>query len=295
VNITERALLFDCEGSSLVGVLAEPAGAAHETGVLIVVGGPQVRAGSHRQFVALARAAANAGFPALRFDVRGMGDSEGEPRDFTAIEADIAAAIGALQSACPGLRRIVLWGLCDAASASLMYWQARRDPRVAALALANPWVRSEHSAARAQVRHYYRDRLLQGAFWRKLLTGGVGAAAVTGLAQAVRRSRAVASAAASAPSAIKAGVTPKDGADFRLQMAQAWGGFPGPILLLLSGRDYTAKEFIDTTVSEAAWRGALARRELTRVDLPDADHTFSSPAEQRRGEAETLRFLAQLG
>ncbi len=46
-------------------------------GVLIVVGGPQYRVGSHRQFVLLARALAARGFAAMRFDCTGMGDSDG--------------------------------------------------------------------------------------------------------------------------------------------------------------------------------------------------------------------------
>ena len=44
------------------------------TAVLVVVGGPQVRAGSHRHFVQLARHLATHGHAVMRFDVRGMGD-----------------------------------------------------------------------------------------------------------------------------------------------------------------------------------------------------------------------------
>jgi len=72
----EEALVFDCGGSSLIGVLSGAALAA-ERGVLIVVGGPQYRAGSHRQFTLLARHLAERGVPTLRFDYRGMGDSDG--------------------------------------------------------------------------------------------------------------------------------------------------------------------------------------------------------------------------
>ena len=78
-----------------------------------MVGGPQYRVGSHRQFVLLARDLAADGFPVFRFDYRGMGDSEGEFRGFEHVEDDIAAAVEAFRSASPGLREIVLWGLCD--------------------------------------------------------------------------------------------------------------------------------------------------------------------------------------
>ena len=53
--------------------------------------------------------------------------------------------------------------------------QATRDPRVAGLALLNPWVRSDAGLARARVKHYYRQRpdgtrlLAQaGSRWRGL-------------------------------------------------------------------------------------------------------------------------------
>jgi exosortase A-associated hydrolase 1 len=260
----ERALAFDCQGHQLLGVLAEPAGAAAHTGVLIVTGGPQYRAGAHRVFVRLARALAGAGVAALRFDLRGMGDSEGDFPGFEHVGPDIAAAVDALQAQCPGLRRVLLWGLCDGASAALLYLHATRDARVRGLCLVNPWVRSAQSLARTHVKHYYAQRLLQGEFWRKLLRGGVGLQALRGLAANVhgalgRRGGAGAAAASS----------------FQQRMAQAWGGFDGEVLLLLSGRDYTAKEFLEHAASDGAWRGLLLRPGVRREDCPEADHTFS--------------------
>jgi len=53
----ERFLTFDCDGDACIGVLATGrAPGAARTGVVIVVGGPQYRVGSHRQFTLLARA-----------------------------------------------------------------------------------------------------------------------------------------------------------------------------------------------------------------------------------------------
>ncbi|HBZ05431.1 MAG TPA: hydrolase 1, exosortase A system-associated, partial [Massilia sp.] len=49
-----------CRGAWLYGIVSLPA-APHPRGVLIVVGGPQYRAGSHRQFTLLARDLAAAG------------------------------------------------------------------------------------------------------------------------------------------------------------------------------------------------------------------------------------------
>jgi len=91
-----RPVEFSCEGDLLSGILHSGAADAR-TGVVIVVGGPQTRIGSHRQFLLLANALAAAGHPCLRFDYRGMGDSEGEPRDFEAVDADIRAAVDAFR------------------------------------------------------------------------------------------------------------------------------------------------------------------------------------------------------
>ncbi|MFX8094774.1 hypothetical protein ABTK72_21120, partial [Acinetobacter baumannii] len=74
-------------------------------------------------------------------------DSAGEARDFLGVQADIGAAIGALMAACPTVQRVVLWGLCDAASAALLYVESTRDMRVAGLTLLNPWVRSAATLA----------------------------------------------------------------------------------------------------------------------------------------------------
>jgi len=45
--------------------------------------------GSHRQFVQLARRLAKQGYPTLRFDYRGMGDSEGVYRSFENVGPDL--------------------------------------------------------------------------------------------------------------------------------------------------------------------------------------------------------------
>ncbi|MBV8605816.1 MAG: hydrolase 1, exosortase A system-associated [Pelomonas sp.] len=277
----ERALHFDCEGEALIGVLGEPpfGVAPHPVGVLIVVGGPQYRVGSHRQFVLLARALAAAGHRVLRFDYRGMGDSAGAPRDFRGATPDIAAALDAFAQACPGLERVALWGLCDAASAALLYCDERgADARVAGLCLLNPWVRSEAGLARAQVRHYYLQRLREPAFWRKLLAGKVARTAATELVAKLRLARA-AGKADKRPS-------PAD-APFQARMARAWRERPAlPRLLILSGRDLTAREFVDHAANAPDWRGLLEQPAVRRVDLAAADHTFSTAA--WRGEVERL-------
>ena len=256
----ERPVLFGCEGERLLGILHPAEG---ETGCVVVVGGPQYRAGSHRQFVHLARELATAGHPVLRFDVRGMGDSSGAPRSFEQIAPDIGAAIDALQRHCPGLRRVMLWGLCDGASAALLYLHERHDERVHALALANPWVRAPLTQARMQVKHYYWQRLGQREFWKKLLGGGVGV-------QALRDyGRALATSTRRAPPDTSA-------LTYQARMLAGLRNASVPTLLLLSEGDYTAREFAELAAIDPCWRAALTSPLVRRHVLDGADHTFST-------------------
>lgn len=271
MSYLESAVRIACEEDTLVGILAQPATPSSDTGIVIIVGGPQTRAGSHRQFVLLARALANSGFPVLRFDVRGMGDSTGNQRDFEHISTDIRVAIDLLAAMGTGARRFVLWGLCDAAAAALLYADETRDPRLAGLCLLNPWVRSDASLARTQVKHYYGQRLLQGEFWIKLIRGQLSIVRsvmefARKLTQAARRS---------APSAQPG---------FQDRMARGLASFSGRVQLILSGDDYTAKEFLEYAANSQSWRNLLDGPNLTRIDISGADHTFSS-AEWREAVA----------
>jgi exosortase A-associated hydrolase 1 len=279
VNFVERALTFECSGETLIGILAEPASPA-VVGVLIIVGGPQYRAGSHRQFVLLSRQLAAGGVAAMRFDYRGMGDATGSPSSFEDVAEDIAAAIDAMRASHPSLKQIALCGLCDAASASLIYWQATGDTRVGGMVLLNPWVRSEASIGRTRIKHYYVRRLFEKDFWSKLVRGhvdaGKGIREVIADFLAARPTRTASSA---------------NGSVFQDKMAAGLRTFGGPVLVILSGRDLTAKEFLDYRASNPQWSGLLDRANVSRHDMNEADHTFSSGPWQREVEMLVLSWL----
>ena len=263
--IAETALICHCENSEMLGILHT--GAPNATrGVLVVVGGPQYRVGSHRQFVLLARDLAQTGIPVLRFDYRGMGDAGGEFAGFESIDADICAALDVFCQQLPRLREIVIWGLCDAASAALFY--AWRDPRVSGLVLLNPWARTEAGQARAYLRHYYLSRLISPDLWRKIRRGDFAFSAawrslwtLLGQARPVDSGKAVA-------------VHPEQ-RPLPERMADGWRRFHGPILLILSGDDLTAAEFRDMTRTVRTWRRLLAQPQVTVREYAEANHTFS--------------------
>jgi exosortase A-associated hydrolase 1 len=275
MSVRETALQFACEGESLLGIVSHPAGRPASIGMVIVVGGPQYRIGSHRQFVLLARALAAAGHAVLRFDCRGMGDSSGAAPGFNAIDADIGAAIGALQTACPMVQKVALWGLCDGASAALLYAQRTGDRRLAGLGLANPWMHTEQAEAHAIVHTYYRQRLLDGAFWRKVARGGVNP--VRKLREFLRHRR-------DARRASSAG-------DATVGMREALDEIQLPLLLLLCTRDATAQAFLaQLALGDSR---LLAKPHVRRADFAEADHTFSSGKWRREVENATIVWLKE--
>ena len=59
--------------------------------------------------------------------------------------------------------------------------------------------------------------------------------------------------------------------------------------------DYTAKEFLGTVEQDASWKGSLQRRDLSRHDVAQADHTFSGVATRLQLEELTVNWLDELG
>ena len=235
---------------------------------------------SRRMAALQARALAAEGFAVLQLDLLGCGDSAGDLRNFEQITPDIGAAINTLQQHAPQVRQVVLWGLCDGASAALLYLHERSDPRAHGLCLLNPWVRSQASLARTHVKHYYLQRLAQREFWAKLLRGQVGRGALRDLTVNVQR----------AASTGKQGAA---SAAFPERMADAWAGFDGPTLVVLSERDYTAKEFSDRVASETQWQQLMERGNVEQHRLADADHTFSSAKAKESVAQHCAAWLAQ--
>lgn len=256
------------DGCRLAGMAHTGAG---PVGVLIVPGAPQTRVGAHRGFVALAGALAARGHPVLRFDRRGLGDSDGEDPGFRGIGPDIAAAGAALRAAFPHVRRVIGLGLCDGAAAL-----ALNPGGCDALALLNPWLadsdRMGDLPPAAAIRTRYRDRLRQPRQWLRLLSGEVRLGA---LLRGLRRAA--------------SGDTPTRTA---LAMAERLAAFPGPVMIALAGADATAQAFA------RQWHGAIFERARRRgsaqlVTIPGAGHTFAGQQDAAALTAAVTRFAAR--
>ena len=276
--MTEHYISLAGAGYQLSAILHQ--GAA-TTGVLLIVGGPQYRVGSHRQFVKLSRYLAAQGVPSMRLDTAGMGDSSGGKAAFYQQTADIELAIDAFFQQCPQLTQVVLWGLCDAASAILIKLN-RPDPRVSGVILLNPWVRQQQSHAKTMLKHYYLKRLLSRQFWHKLFGGGLALRRSLGSFWQTLRASKTRTAAATA----QLTVTEQN---YVAAMLSGWQQFNGKVLLISSGNDLTAQEFLQLCADNPAWGKCL--QAAGHYHISDASHTFSTALWREQVEQQSYNFV----
>jgi exosortase A-associated hydrolase 1 len=244
-----RILTFACEGAALVGTLNDAPGA---TGLLIVSGGNEIRAGAHRGMVQLAADIAAKGHPVFRFDRRGIGDSEGENGEFTSSAADLDAAIAAFRSACPHINRIVAFGNCDAATAILLH----RTVGLNAAVLANIWVieRTDEMPPPAAIKARYLERLKDPSAWIALFTGAIN---LKKLANGLFR--------------LAKGTPPSS---LPQQIADGLAAFAGPISIILAAGDATAIAFADEW-EKPHFDVARSRKDLILRRIDSNSHSFA--------------------
>lgn len=238
-----RHLAFACEGNTLVGTLDDAPGT---TGLLLVTGGNETRAGAFAGQAQIAAQVATAGHPVFRFDRRGVGDSDGTNYGFRASGPDIAAALLAFYAARPDLARVVGFGNCDAASALMLAAGAGCD----ALVLANPWTieHDDGAAPAAAIRARYAAKLRNP---RELIRLATGKVSLRGLADGLARALRPAPPATPLAQAMRTGLA----------------AFDGPARFLLADRDRTAQAFV------AAWGPADPRIAV----CAGASHAFVEP------------------
>ena len=273
----EQGLVWRAGDAYLTGILhrGRP---ARSIGIVFVVGGPQYRVGSHRQFVRMARSFAAKGYTNLRFDYRGMGDADGPPQSFADTAFDIRSAIEEFLLHAPSVSQVVLCGLCDGATASILY--APSDDRVAGLLLLNPWAEHGAAGARRRLKYYYLPRLFSRGFWEKLRTSRrltVGT---------VRRFLKSAFGSDSAELS-KSHATPA----YLVRLSKAARSYRGAVLLVASSRDLTVREFLDLGLFDSAWRRVFTKPEWTVNPIDGADHTFSKGADLHKAIDCSLSWL----
>ena len=250
--MTRRHIAFACNSDTLIGTL-DPADAP--AGLLIVTGGNELRCGPYGSHAELAQKIAVAGFPVLRFDRRGVGDSSGYNAGFTQSGDDIAAAIAAFHSTFPQLKRVVAYGNCDSASALMLAQGQGCD----SLVLANPWTFEPDADAEPDsepqpqmtpgaFRAHYLRRLTDPRALLRLLSGKVRIGQLAG---------SLANAAKPAPPPTS----------LAQDMAAGLAQFSGAVTLLIAERDRTGQAFL------SQWDKSDQRLRI----CPKAGHSFVEP------------------
>ncbi len=256
-----RWLNFPVAGQNCAASL-DDAGGSH--GLLLISGGNEIRSGAHRSQSWLAGEVAARGHPVLRYDRRGIGDSEGENGGFLASAADIAAAAAAFRTACPGLRTITAFGNCDAAAALMLF---HAQTAIDALLLANPWVIEDGADGgdtpalppAAAIRARYWAKLRRPQEWLRLLRGGVDLGKLWRGVQAARGGN----------------TAPQRADSLSAQMATAMQRSDIRATLLLARGDRTAQIFIEQWQS-TLWQPLHARIPAHYVE--SASHGFADDA-----------------
>ncbi len=255
-----RWLTFDVAGSACAATLDD---GHHAHALLIVSGGNEIRSGAHRGMTTLAANVAAAGHPVLRFDRRGVGDSEGENGGFEASGPDIAAAIALLRRQCPHVTRVIAFGNCDAATALLLHPEALAFDR---LLVANPWTmdgpddssNQPASPPAAAIRARYIAKLKNPREIWRLLTGGVNIMKLLAGIKAARSSATGAEPGCLANRVATALSGPSD----------------RPVQILIAEGDGTAQAFLSVWNSKA-YAAARANAAVTIHRHPSASHGFA--------------------
>lgn len=156
---------------SLSGVLTEPSrDQGGRPAVLLLNAGLLHRVGPNRLYVTLARRLAAAGFPVLRFDFSGLGESESRRDELTIEQSTLAEGREAMDFLVSlGIAdRFVPMGLC--AGAENAHRIAVQDPRVSGAVMIDGYA---YRTAGFYLRHLGR-RVTSGRTWRNFLTGQSG-------------------------------------------------------------------------------------------------------------------------
>lgn len=184
MHITEEVLSFG-QATSLVGILTCPSetqSTVHSPAVILLNVGIMHRVGPNRLYVKVARRVAGQGFPVLRFDLSGLGDSPARRDHIPASKSRIGETREAMSQVAmsTGVQEFVLMGICS--GANLSYKVACCDDRVVGAALINPRYHlhdpgdksDSYLRHRAFVRHYFRIAFFSSfsaKIWSNVVTG----------------------------------------------------------------------------------------------------------------------------
>lgn len=283
----EKPITFQTAQNRLYGILHQETESDNpEVVVLMVVGGPETRYGSHRLYIQLARFLFENGMTVLRFDYEGMGDSEGDFAGFQKAAPSIDAAIDFLARRFPNAKKVI-WALCDGSSASVIYANKKPD-KISGLILCNPFIFTTEGRAKTELKHYYSRRLLEKEFWKKLLFFQIDfKKTFSTLIKTIRKANLLGSQKSeflnnldkiSLPSVIVEGIIE----------------FGRPVRCILSTDDLRAREFLDAFLARKGIEKFIEKGVVNYQIVKGADHTFTDPDQKKILFENTVRYIDEI-
>lgn len=262
-------------GDALVGILTEPdmvPAAGPFPGFVLINAGVVHRVGPNRLYVKTARRLAALGYPVLRFDLSGIGDSRARSDAIgfeKSVVSETAEAMAVLKCRL-GVEQFILAGICSGADISFL--TAREHPEVVGVVLING--QSLHGVTDAagdeiadQLKqdknacYLWKSALLNPASWKKLVSASVNygdlfrlvARQITDLIGSGRKPPAAAAAFQ---------------ADFRAMLGR------GVRLLLIYSEDDPGLNYLNIMLGRQL-TALTGRDNCAKVLLRGADHTFT--------------------
>ncbi len=269
-------MFFPSQGLRVLGVLHMPATRSCAAALVFLHGWAGYRIGPHQMFTKMARRAAELGFPSLRFDFRGRGDSEGEAES-TTLATMIEDTCAAVEMVCEetGVERVALIGDCSGSEVAI--GAGVLDERIDSLVLwSAPIVGGDRSEAEAAKRRSiyaaYLGKLLRRETWAKLFSGRLQPDMIV---RALRRGGKGAG---------------EDGAeqDREIDWYHRFVAFPGEVLFIYGGND-------PTTPSALKHYEELSRQAGRRFNhhvVEGANHAFYSLSWENEVMDTSLSWLA---
>lgn len=186
----ERMISVEGRHGALTGILTTPCDTAPDVCAVFLSAGAVRRTGPSRLWADAARRAASVGVAALRLDLPGVGDSDGDSRDLADVRRfyepdltpDVRLALDHLSELGLGPRFVAV-GLCS--GGYYAFRVADDDERVREAILLNPGALDWDASAIDRLRAHKLARVRSGTAWRRLVTGDIQAAQLVASARAV--------------------------------------------------------------------------------------------------------------
>ena len=275
---------FICNHKRLYGILHVPDIIDEPSTIIIMItGGPQVRAGSHRLYVQLSRFLCEHNWPSLRFDYEGMGDSEGDFVGFQYTESSITAAMNFLQNKFKSKLNFIIWSLCDGATAATLY-SVKHPQYINGLILCNPFVLTEQGLAQSTILHYYSKRLFNKQFLQKLVRLKLDLkSTIKSLYGYFKHAQFFKNVKSDCLESVEKKLPD--------MVIDSLNNFEKPIRIILSTDDIVAKNFQDELKKNKVIHKEYKINKIKNYIIKGADHTFVDPEAKKKLFVITLKAI----